>query len=37
MLDRFLADPPATRLERRTDDSASAVVRFEELVNGLFS
>lgn len=36
-LDRFLADPPATRLERRTDDSASAVARFEELVNGLFS
>lgn len=36
-LDRFLADPPAARRERSKGDSASPTVRFEELVNGLFS
>ena len=36
-LDRFIADPPATRLGRNNDRSSSAVVRFEELVSGLFS
>jgi UDP-N-acetylglucosamine transferase subunit ALG13 len=36
-LERFLADPPAARRERKKGDSASPTVRFEELVNGLFS
>lgn len=36
-LDRFLADPPVTRLARNNDHRSSAVVRFEELVSGLFA
>jgi UDP-N-acetylglucosamine transferase subunit ALG13 len=36
-LDRFLADPPVTRLSRSNDHGSSAVVRFEELVSGLFA
>ena len=36
-LDRFLADPPVTRLGRNNDPSSSAVARFEELVSGLFA
>jgi UDP-N-acetylglucosamine transferase subunit ALG13 len=36
-LDRFLADPPVSRLSRDSDHSSSAVARFEELVNGLFA
>jgi UDP-N-acetylglucosamine transferase subunit ALG13 len=36
-LDRFLADPTAARLGKNDDHRSSAVVRFEELVSGLFA
>lgn len=35
-LDQFLADPSIVRLGRNNGRNSSAVVRFEELVNGLF-
>jgi UDP-N-acetylglucosamine transferase subunit ALG13 len=37
MLDRFLADPPATRLGKGGNHGSGAVARFEELVSELFT